>query len=119
MDRIELRGLRVLMHIGVPAAERAHAQPIEVDLDLHLDLGPASRSDSVVDTADYGIISSAVSAALTEAPMELLERAARLAADAVFGADDHVEAVTVTVRKLRPPVALDLATAAAVVHVSR
>lgn len=119
MDRIELRGLRVLMHIGVPAAERAQRQPIDVDLDLFLDLGPSSHSDSVLDTADYGVVSTSVVTALEAAPMALLERAARVAADAALRADDHVTAVTATIRKVRPPVPVDLATAAVSIHVAR
>ena len=119
MDRIELRGLRVLMHIGVPAAERQETQPIEFDLDLELDLAAASTTDSVLDTADYGVVCDNVVVALTRAPIQLLERAARVAAEAVLAADDNVTAATVTARKLRPPVPQDLATAAVRVHVVR
>ncbi len=41
----------------------------------------------------------------------LLERLATRIADAVLGVDPRIDTVTVTVRKLRPPVPVDLASA--------
>jgi dihydroneopterin aldolase len=119
MGTIELRGLRTVMHIGVPALERAVAQPIEVDLDIELDLEAASLSDAVNDTADYGVISTAVVAALTAAPVSLLERAARIVADTTLAVAPQTTAVVVVIRKLRPPVPVDLDTAAVRLRVSR
>lgn len=119
MDTIEVRGLRVLCRVGVPDAERAVAQPIEIDLDLVVDLAAAASSDDVADTVDYGAVCVAVGAAVTAEPAALLERLAGLAADAALGADDRSTAVSVTVRKLRPPVPLDVATTAVRLHRSR
>ena len=48
----------------------------------------------------------------------LLERLAQRIADEIL-ADERVEAVAVTVRKLRPPVPVDLATAAVSITRSR
>lgn len=117
-DGIEIRGLRVLTRVGVGAEERAVAQPIEIDLDLDVDLS-AAASDSVSDTVDYGAVSVAVAAAVTVGDHSLLERLASLAADAAFGVDDRTTAVTVTVRKLRPPVPLDVDTTAVRIHRTR
>ena len=109
-DRIELRGLRVLAVHGALPEERERPQPFEVDLDVDLDLGPAGRSDALADTVDYGALTARVAAVVQGEPSTLLEHLARRVADAVL--DDHrVTAVTVTVRKLRPPVPADLATA--------
>ena len=47
---IEIRGLRVLANVGVPEAERVHAQPLSIDLVLTVDLEEAGRSDDVADT---------------------------------------------------------------------
>lgn len=44
-------------------------------------------------------------------PVTLLEHLARRMADAVLSADVRIVAVTVVLRKLRPPVAHDLASA--------
>ncbi len=108
-DRIEIRGLRVLCHVGVGADERAVAQPLELDLDLEADLGAAAASDDVGDTIDYGEVSLAVAAVVQATEHALLERVAAVAADAALAVDDASTAVTVTVRKLRPPIPLDVA----------
>jgi len=113
-DRIELRGLRAVGTHGVLAEEQARAQPFEIDLDLDVDLGPAGRSDELTDTVDYGALAERVAAVVTGERHALLERVAeRIAAEAL--ADPRVRSVTVTVRKLRPPVPVDLAVAAVTV----
>jgi 7,8-dihydroneopterin aldolase/epimerase/oxygenase len=109
-DRIELRGLRLLGVCGVLPEERDRPQPLEVDLDLVADLGAAGRSDDLDDTVDYGTVCSVVEVVVTAAPVALLEALAERVAAAVLAADGRVEAVTVGIRKLRPPVPQDLAT---------
>lgn len=116
---IHIRGLRVLANVGVPEAERAHAQPLSIDLELVVDLDAASRSDDVADTVDYGAVAIAVADAVTGAPAALLERVAGLAADAVLDLDPRTEAVTVTVTKLRPPIPRDVDATAVRLHRTR
>lgn len=115
-DLIELRGLRAVGKIGVLAEERERAQPFEVDLDVEADLSAAGRSDALDDTIDYGAIVSAAERVVVAGGPQLLERVAQLVVDAVFAVDPRVEAVTATVRKLRPPVPSDLATSAVRIH---
>lgn len=109
-DRIELRGLRVLAVCGALPEERERAQPFEVDIDVEVDLGPAGRSDALPDTVDYGAVARAVVGVAEAGRFTLLERLAERIAEEV-GADARVESVTVAVHKLRPPVALHLASA--------
>jgi 7,8-dihydroneopterin aldolase/epimerase/oxygenase len=112
-DRIELRGLRVLGTHGVLAEEHERAQPFEVDLDIEASLEEAGRSDDLADTIDYGAVSLAVAGVVAGPHAELLEHLAARIADAVFAAGGpRATGVAVTVRKLRPPVPADLATAA-------
>lgn len=109
-DAIQLRGLRVLGRHGVLAEEQQREQPFEVDLDVELDLAPAGRSDDLADTLDYGALAGAVARVVGGEPAALLERVAeRIAAEVL--ADGRVRSVTVTLRKLRPPVPVDLGTA--------
>jgi dihydroneopterin aldolase len=110
-DRIELRGLRVLGVHGVLPEERARAQPFEVDLDVEADLAPAGRSDALADTVDYAALADAAARVVTEERHALLERLAERIAEEVRRADARVVSVTVAVRKLRPPVALELSSA--------
>jgi dihydroneopterin aldolase len=108
-DRIELRGLRAAGICGVLAEERERAQPLEVDLDVILDLGEAGRTDDLGATVDYGQVCADVERVIATLQPQLLERLAEGIADAVL-AHDRVEEVTVAVRKLRPPVPQQLAT---------
>ena len=109
-DRIELRGLRVLGTHGVLAEERDRPQPFEVDLDVVADLGPAGASDDLGQTIDYGVLAAQVVKVVGGEPCDLLERLAARIAEVVLG-EPRVSSVTVAVRKLRPPVPVDLASA--------
>jgi len=109
-DRIELRGLRVLGTHGVLPEEQSRAQPFEVDLDLEADLRPAGRSDRLADTVDYGALAEQVAAVVSGERHALMERLAARIADTILD-DRRVTSVTVTLRKLRPPVPVDLASA--------
>ncbi len=110
MDRVELRGLRVLGTHGVLAEERARAQPFEVDLDVEADLSVAGASDDLSATLDYGELAKVAADVVAGPHVQLLESLAARIADAVL-ADPRACSVTVTVRKVRPPVPLDLASA--------
>lgn len=113
MDRVELRGLRVLGIHGVLPEERRRAQPIEVDLDMEVDLSAAAASDRLTDTVDYGAVAEVVARTVSGESFALLEALAARVADAVLAEPSarNVREVTVSVRKLRPPVPLDLASA--------
>ena len=102
-DQIELRGLRAVGLCGALPEERERAQPFEVDLEVEADLTVAGASDELPDTLDYGAIAAAVEAVITTEQFTLLERMAARVAEVVL-ADPRATAVTVTVRKLRPPV---------------
>jgi dihydroneopterin aldolase len=110
-DLIEIRGLRVMGTHGVLEVERQRAQPFEVDIDVETDLSTAGRSDNLDDTIDYGWVSAQADAVVGGPHRELIERVAQEIADAVL-ADGRISGVTVVVRKLRPPVPLDVATTA-------
>ncbi len=100
--------------VGVHGAlpeEQTRAQPFEVDLDVHTDLRAAGQSDDLAQTVDYGTLAAAAAAIVTGESYALIERVAERIAEAVL-ASAGVASVTVTVRKLRPPVPVDLASAA-------
>lgn len=110
-DRIQLRGLRALGIHGVLAEEQVRAQPFEVDLDLETDLRRAGASDQLADTVDYGDLAERVAQVVSGERHALLERLAERIAETALG-DQRVTTVTVTIRKLRPPVPVDLASVA-------
>lgn len=106
-DLISLRGLRALGKHGLAPGEKDSAQPFEVDLDLYLDLGAAARSDNIDDTVDYGPLSVRIVDLIEGESFDLIEILAERIAD-IAKSDDRVEKVTVSLRKLRPPVAAHL-----------
>jgi dihydroneopterin aldolase/2-amino-4-hydroxy-6-hydroxymethyldihydropteridine diphosphokinase len=112
-DRIELRGLRAVGTHGVLPEERDRAQPFEVDVDIDADLRPAGSSDALGDTVDYGAVAGAAAGVVAGPHADLMEHLAeRIAAAVLAAAGPRARSVTVTVRKLRPPVAVDMASAA-------
>jgi dihydroneopterin aldolase len=116
-DRIELRGLRGLGTHGVLAEEQQRAQPFEVDVDLEVDLQQAGDSDALADTVDYGALTASVAAVISGPHVELLEHLAeRIATVALSSGAPRASAVTVRVRKTRPPVPYDLASAGVTIY---
>lgn len=108
-DLVQLRGLRAVGICGVLPEEQARPQPIEVDLDLALDLAQAGASDDLADTVDYGAVCQMVVEVVTIGRYQLLEKLAERLAREVLKIE-AVGEVTVWVRKLRPPVPQQLAT---------
>lgn len=117
-DRIELRGLRAVGICGALPEEQERAQPFEIDLDVHVDLSSAGASDELDDTVDYGALGATATSIVSGGRFVLLERMAAVVAEAVL-ADVRIESVTVTVRKLRPPVPYELATSGVSITRSR
>lgn len=112
LDQIVLTGLRVVGTHGVLAEEQARPQPFQVDLVLSVDLSAASSSDDLADTVDYGEVSGVVAGIVAGEHFALLERLAGRIVEVVLGLDARIDVVDVSVTKLRPPVALDLSSAA-------
>lgn len=108
MDHIHLRRLRVTGTHGALPEEWERSQPFEVDVDIEADLSAAGASDDLADTIDYGEVAGVVARVVRDESHRLLERLASRIADAVLAADARVEAVTVVVDKVRPPVPVDL-----------
>jgi len=100
----------VLGRHGVSEDERSAEQPFELDLDVVLDTLPAAKTDDVADTLDYGQLAEQVCGVVSGSSFHLLETLAEEIARTVLSHPLAAE-VTVVVRKLRPPVPVDLQTA--------
>jgi dihydroneopterin aldolase len=103
MGTISIRGLRELGVHGVLPEEQTRPQPFEVDVELTVDLEKAGVSDGIDDTVDYSAVAEAISRVVRSERYQLLERLATRIAE-VCEVDERVTAVSVTVRKLHPPV---------------
>jgi dihydroneopterin aldolase len=114
-DRIEIRGLELLVYCGVLPEEQSRRQPFLFDLDLYLDLSVPGETDDLSQTADYGLIIDVLRAKLADERFHLLERMSARIIDLIFE-HSEVQAVTVTSRKLRPPVAAHVDTTGVRIH---
>jgi dihydroneopterin aldolase len=108
-DRIEIRDLRVVGRHGVLAEERERPQPFSLDILAWVDMLAAQHSDALTDTVDYGALAHAAADIVEQQSYRLLEALAGRLAQALLITDPRLHAVEVTVRKLRPPLALDVA----------
>ena len=107
-DRIEIRDLRATGVHGVLAEERERAQPFAVDIVAWVDMTAAQQSDELADTVDYAALAQTAADVVGGRSYRLLEALAGRMASALLMADARLEAVEVTVRKLRPPLPLDV-----------
>lgn len=102
-DIIEVCGVRAMGIIGVLDHEKEHAQPFEVDLFIEADLAEAGRTDDLAHTVHYGLAVDRVVDVVANEKHELIERVAQRIAEEIL-AMERVDAVEVTIRKLRPPI---------------
>lgn len=100
---------------GVLLEERTRRQPFEIDVDVFADLAAAGASDALDDTVDYGALCERIDRLAADEQYSLLERFAARVADVVLDTP-MVSAVTVSVRKLRPPVPQHLGTSGVRIH---
>ncbi len=103
-DRIILTGMQFYGFHGVNPEERRLGQPFLVDLEAELDLGSASVSDQLADTASYTHLYRLVKSVMEGEPLHLLEAAAGAIATSVMEQHPIIDAVRVRVHKPRPPI---------------
>jgi dihydroneopterin aldolase len=108
-DLIELRELRCSAVVGVLAEERVRAQPLVFDLDIERSFEVAAMNDDIEATTNYAAVLSLTANVATEGRFLLLETLAQRVAHEILAYDAEIIAVTVAVRKVRPPVAQDVA----------
>jgi dihydroneopterin aldolase len=104
-DSVFVTGLALHAFHGVMEHEGSVGQSFKLDLDLDIDLAPASRSDKLVDTVGYDQVVDVASRAFCAQRYRLVEAAAGAVADAILNAFVAVKAVQVTVHKPHAPIA--------------
>ncbi len=101
---INIDSVRAFGRHGLSDEERSRPQPFEVDLKVCLVNDEAARSDSIEDTIDYDSIVSITVEAVESTQCKLIEHLAGLIGGRIMDSHgDKVESVSVTVRKLHPP----------------
>ena len=101
-DTIFLENVRFFGHHGVTKAHQNLGAWFSVDVALALDLTPASLSDDLGATVDYGLVVRRIVEIGTKERVNLLERLAGLLADALLR-EFPAREVRLRVRKLTPP----------------
>jgi dihydroneopterin aldolase / 2-amino-4-hydroxy-6-hydroxymethyldihydropteridine diphosphokinase len=102
-DHVYINGLRVMVLIGVLPHEREAPQPIQIDVDVEVDLARAGMSDDLHDTVNYGAMCDAIAQLARASSDLLLERLAQRVAECALGFVG-VEVAHVTITKLHPPI---------------
>ena len=107
--QLKLNGIEVECVIGERPDERTRTQRLRVDVELEL-AATAAETDELGDTVDYAALTETVRATLRAATCRMIERAAKVVADACL-ADGKVASVTVRVTKFGAIPHLESATA--------
>lgn len=102
MDRVYIEGLRCRTKVGVPDWERKRRQPIELDLELGLDLRPAGRHDRVEKTIDYAAVAQKVKGLLGKRSYRIVEAMAEDVAQLLLAEFRPID-VRVKIRKFSVP----------------
>lgn len=103
MDTISISGIRARGHHGVLDFERQHGQQFVVDVEMAVDVRPATADDDLRLTVDYSAVAAQVVSIVTGPPVDLIETLAERIAERVKQFPG-VEQVTVNVHKPDAPV---------------
>jgi dihydroneopterin aldolase len=103
-DQIILKGIQFYGYHGVPDAEQETGHRYAVDLVLQTDIAAAAASDEVAETIDYGAVARDVLTLGTSRRFRLIETLADAISAQLLRSQPRIEAVTVRVQKLLPPI---------------
>ncbi len=102
-DAIYLHNIRAYGYTGLLSAERDLGQWFAVDARLVLSLAKAGQSDDIEDTLDYRGVIEQIRTTIATERFFLLERLAEVLTQRIL-AFPPVQAVTLRVRKVAPPI---------------
>ncbi|EXX86748.1 dienelactone hydrolase [Paenibacillus darwinianus] len=103
MDKMTLRGMQFFGYHGVVPEENRLGQRFGLELELHLDLHQAEKSDDLSQTVNYAEVYALVKAAVEGPPSKLIEAVAGRVASAVLDTYTIINEVTVRLTKPHPP----------------
>ena len=115
-DRIRIDGLRLACIVGLRPDEREQEQPVDLDVELGLDLSRAGRSGRIHETCDYDRVADEIRALLRFRRYRLIESAVEELAALLLGVHEHVRWVRI---RLCKPRALDGRARGAAVEITR
>lgn len=92
-DRLRLRGIVCHARLGIDPVERQGRQPVKIDLDVGLDLGPAGVGDEPERTVDYRRLQERVGEVASAREYRLVEALAEAIAGTLLAEFDIREIV--------------------------
>ena len=104
MDRIFLTNMAFFAYHGVAPQERRLGQRFYVDVDLSVDVRPASEDDDYAQAVCYASVYETVNEIMTGEPANLIETLAERIATAVLGRFPAVDGIRIAIRKPSAPV---------------
>ncbi|MCM1114850.1 MAG: dihydroneopterin aldolase [Clostridium sp.] len=107
MDKILIRDLKIFAYHGVNPEEKEDGQNFVFDIDLSVNMTKACHSDDVNDTVSYAKVIKTVTRVCTAEKYDLLEKAAQVAADAIFDEYPDVFNLSITLKKPEAPMKAD------------
>ena len=110
-DLVQLRGIRVMGYCGTLPEEQENRQEFEIDLDLEADQTRAGQTDELADAVDYAPLCEVIAAIAEHERFFLIEKMAQRVVNQLFEADSKIDAITITLRKLNPPVEITIGSA--------
>lgn len=102
-DKMILKGMRFRAHHGYLPEEKLLGQWFEVDLEVHLDLTKASRTDALEDTLNYVALYEMVKSVMEGPSKDLLEALAGQIVERCF-AFNRIEKMVVRIEKPQVPI---------------
>ena len=105
-DFISIKGLSGIGHHGLLEVERTNGQEFIVDVELHLPLNEAGKTDEISKTVDYGLIAILINKHIVGKPVKLIETLAENIAQEILKYE-IIEKVVVTIHKPHAPIAVD------------
>jgi len=97
-DTIRILGMRLQARVGASTGERDRPQPVDVDLELAVDLSPAAKSDDLRKTVDYAAAFETCARVVSSRSFALLETLGAACLEALF-TDRRIASATIRVRK--------------------
>lgn len=115
---IQLEGMTFYAHHGVLEQERKVGNTFTVNLSLTISHKTSLYSDELADTIDYSKVYEVVKHEMSE-PCLLLERLAGRLAKRLFEEFLHIEELTLSISKVKPPFSADISSATVCLMVQR
>ncbi|MDW7655562.1 MAG: dihydroneopterin aldolase [Bacillota bacterium] len=103
-DQVIMSGMVFFSHVGVLPEEKKNGQNFILDVIFHCDRLPATATDLLAQTIDYGQAYLVIKEIVEQASYDLIERLAGAVADTLLQTYQIAEAVDVTVRKPEAPI---------------